>query len=321
MWYIDSIFWCHLVWLNLTNLTLNRICFDSLKITSAKINISYSILFNLTTSYSSYFGGKKGISRNKTSFFLLMHLHSLFLWLFTILRLCMCNLIRHGFTLWLECDSSFLNLPLLVKSKVIMVYFIEHIHTLHSISTLNVPCLPCTHTLLLGNHVQSSSFLRVHSGIRITHENPAKKSFDCEKNQGWDELFSNESNWKIKRFLKESLSQQKNQGLTWFFEELSHKTWHVTLQWLCVMDVWQHMWVELAKFTVNQISDQSQCLSSQSTLCSAPTHDKFYEIWNPTKGWIVTLNLMLIPKSLPCMLQSLAGPDILYKAWHMHNIW
>src|SRR5882672_3631677 len=41
--------------------------------TSAKINISYSILFHLTTSYSSYFGGKKGISRNKTSFFLLMH--------------------------------------------------------------------------------------------------------------------------------------------------------------------------------------------------------------------------------------------------------
>jgi len=39
---------------------------------SAKINISYSILFNLTTSYSSYFEGKKGISRNKTSFFLLM---------------------------------------------------------------------------------------------------------------------------------------------------------------------------------------------------------------------------------------------------------
>jgi len=33
--------------------------------TSAKINISYSILFNLTTFYSSYFGGKKGISRNK----------------------------------------------------------------------------------------------------------------------------------------------------------------------------------------------------------------------------------------------------------------
>jgi len=43
---------------------------------SAKINISYSILFNLTTSYSSYFGGKKGVSRNKTSFFLLMcHLY------------------------------------------------------------------------------------------------------------------------------------------------------------------------------------------------------------------------------------------------------
>src|SRR6266850_2221086 len=42
--------------------------------TSAKINISYSILFNLTTSYSSYFRGKKGISRNKTSFFLLMQM-------------------------------------------------------------------------------------------------------------------------------------------------------------------------------------------------------------------------------------------------------
>ena len=41
-------------------------------LTSAKINFSYSILFHLTTSYSSYFGGKKGISRNKTSFFLLM---------------------------------------------------------------------------------------------------------------------------------------------------------------------------------------------------------------------------------------------------------
>jgi len=40
--------------------------------TSAKINFSYAILFHLTTSYSSYFGGKKGISRNKTSFFLLM---------------------------------------------------------------------------------------------------------------------------------------------------------------------------------------------------------------------------------------------------------
>ena len=39
---------------------------------SAKINISYSILFNITTSYSSYFGGKKGISRDKTSFFSLM---------------------------------------------------------------------------------------------------------------------------------------------------------------------------------------------------------------------------------------------------------
>ena len=39
---------------------------------SEKINFSYSILLHLTTSYSSYFGGKKGISRNKTSFFLLM---------------------------------------------------------------------------------------------------------------------------------------------------------------------------------------------------------------------------------------------------------
>ena len=35
---------------------------------------SYSILFHLTTSFSSYFEGKKGISRNKTSFFLLMQL-------------------------------------------------------------------------------------------------------------------------------------------------------------------------------------------------------------------------------------------------------
>src|SRR6267142_4083491 len=45
-------------------------------VTLAKINISYFILFNLTTSYSSYFGGKKGISRNKTSFFLLMQTRS-----------------------------------------------------------------------------------------------------------------------------------------------------------------------------------------------------------------------------------------------------
>src|SRR6267142_2042636 len=43
-----------------------------MQVASAKINISYSILFNLTTSYSSYFGGKKGISRNKTSFYLLI---------------------------------------------------------------------------------------------------------------------------------------------------------------------------------------------------------------------------------------------------------
>src|SRR6266850_5982815 len=48
--------------------------------TSAKINISYSILFNLTTSYSSYFGDKKGISRNKTSFVLLMSLAGASLW-------------------------------------------------------------------------------------------------------------------------------------------------------------------------------------------------------------------------------------------------
>jgi len=47
-------------------------CSNTMRDTSAKINISYSILFNLTTSYSSYFGGKKGISKNKTSFFLLM---------------------------------------------------------------------------------------------------------------------------------------------------------------------------------------------------------------------------------------------------------
>src|SRR6266850_2179847 len=37
--------------------------------------IKYLILSHLTTSYSSYFGGKKGISRNKTSFFLLMTHH------------------------------------------------------------------------------------------------------------------------------------------------------------------------------------------------------------------------------------------------------
>src|SRR6266850_7552935 len=40
--------------------------------TSEKINFSYYILLHLITSYSSYFGGKKGISGNKTSFFLLM---------------------------------------------------------------------------------------------------------------------------------------------------------------------------------------------------------------------------------------------------------
>ena len=54
---------------------------------SAKINISYSILFNLTTSYSSYFGGKKGISRNKTSFFLLMLSGTLSSWLLSPLSL------------------------------------------------------------------------------------------------------------------------------------------------------------------------------------------------------------------------------------------
>jgi len=40
--------------------------------TSEKINFSYYILLHLITFYSSYFGGKKGISGNKTSFFLLM---------------------------------------------------------------------------------------------------------------------------------------------------------------------------------------------------------------------------------------------------------
>jgi len=44
----------------------------SKSLSSEKINFSYSILFHLATSYSSYFGGKKGISRNKTSFFFLM---------------------------------------------------------------------------------------------------------------------------------------------------------------------------------------------------------------------------------------------------------
>src|SRR6267142_1799700 len=39
---------------------------------SEKINFSYYILLHLITSYSSYFGGMKGISGNKTSFFLLM---------------------------------------------------------------------------------------------------------------------------------------------------------------------------------------------------------------------------------------------------------
>jgi len=41
---------------------------------SEKINFSYYILLHLITSYSSYFRGKKGISGNKTSFFLLMML-------------------------------------------------------------------------------------------------------------------------------------------------------------------------------------------------------------------------------------------------------
>jgi len=36
----------------------------------------------------------------------------------------------------------------------------------------------------------------------------------------------------------------------------------------------------------------------------------------PYSGWIVTL----VPKSLPCTLQSLAGPEILYRAWHVHEI-
>jgi len=42
---------------------------------SEKIHFSYYILLHLITSYSSYFRGKKGISGNKTSFFLLMWCH------------------------------------------------------------------------------------------------------------------------------------------------------------------------------------------------------------------------------------------------------
>jgi len=62
---------CHLSFCTFSHL-IAVIRPDKTEPTSAKINFSYSILFNLTTSYSSYFGGKKGISRNKTSFFLLM---------------------------------------------------------------------------------------------------------------------------------------------------------------------------------------------------------------------------------------------------------
>src|SRR6267142_2748016 len=65
----------------------------ALRPTSAKINISYSILFHLTTSYSSYFEGKKGISSNKTSFFLLM----------TIIYLCLTDKVSFS-------NSSTLNL-------------------------------------------------------------------------------------------------------------------------------------------------------------------------------------------------------------------
>jgi len=50
--------------------------------------------------------------------------------------------------------------------------------------------------------------------MKRARESSQKKSFDYEKNQGQDELFGNESNQKIEQFLKESPSQQKNQGLT-----------------------------------------------------------------------------------------------------------
>jgi len=66
--------------------------------------------------------------------------------------------------------------------------------------------------------------------MKHTRESSQKKSFDCEKNQGQDEPFGNESNQKIKQFLKESPSQQKNQGLT-IGKQLraahSHATEHV----------------------------------------------------------------------------------------------
>jgi len=51
-------------------------------------------------------------------------------------------------------------------------------------------------------------------------------------------------------------------------------------------------------------------------------HDLMFCLnWNPTKGWFVTLNLMPVLKSLPCMLQSLAEPEILYRAWNMYDFW
>src|SRR6267142_1013353 len=67
-----------------------------------KINIFYSILFNLTTSYSSYFGGKKGISRNKTSFFLLMIalMEKLFMTPFSDTELIQGQIDQFKLTLW-----------------------------------------------------------------------------------------------------------------------------------------------------------------------------------------------------------------------------
>jgi len=44
-------------------------------VTPRNIRKNQLFLLHLITSYSSYFGGKKGISGNKTSFFLLMNTH------------------------------------------------------------------------------------------------------------------------------------------------------------------------------------------------------------------------------------------------------
>jgi hypothetical protein len=44
--------------------------------------------------------------------------------------------------------------------------------------------------------------------------------------------------------------------------------------------------------------------------------ERVCDIRNPAQGWIVTL----VPKALPRTLQGLAGPEILYRAWHMYEI-